>query len=165
MAGMRITGPIIAAAALVLAVPAAAQSYRGDAIAAGGDTLIVSAMGHRDVTLRVFGIEAPSLDSPDGDGWFARAALDDILEAGGGTVTCQQVGETEGGPLVHCLVDDGRQRDVGLAMIAAGWAVAQRSYLRANAGSMPGDLATAYVQAERAARRARKGRWARMPAK
>ncbi|UCH74310.1 MAG: hypothetical protein JSU82_00130 [Rhodospirillales bacterium] len=147
----------------VLAAPAAAQSFRGEATALDGATILLSAMGHSDITARILGIDVPAMDAATGDGWFARAALDDILAAGGRTLTCQQYGEADGQPLVHCVLDGGGQRDVGLAMVAAGWAVPQRRYLRANAARIRGGLATSYEQAERAARRAGKGRWARMP--
>ncbi len=164
MAGMRMASLIAAMAALALAAPAAAQSYRGEAMALDGGTVLISAMGHRDVTARILGIDAPPLDAAGGDGWFARAALDEILVAGGRVVTCQQYGlDDQGQPLVHCLLDGGRQRDLGLAMVASGWAVPLRLYLRANAERIRSGLAESYDQAERAARRARKGRWARMP--
>ena len=163
MAGMRIPILISALALLLLAAPASAQSYRGEAIALSGDSILVSAMGHSDVTMRILGIDAPGLDAADGDGWFARAALDDILAGGGGIVTCQRFGEAQGQPLAYCTLDSGKQRDVGLAMVASGWAVPLRQYLRENANRIRGGLAASYEQAERAARRARKGRWARMP--
>ncbi len=165
MADMRIPSLITAIALLLLSAPASAQSYRGTALAIDGDTILLSAMGHRDIAARILGIDAPEMDAADGDGWFARAALDDILAGGGGTLTCQQYGEEEGQPLVHCMLDGGGQRDVGLAMIGSGWAVPLRLYLRANAERIRGDLAASYDGAERAARRARKGRWARMPGK
>jgi endonuclease YncB( thermonuclease family) len=165
MTGMRISSPITAIALLLLAAPAVAQSYRGTALAIDGDTILLSAMGHRDITARILGIDAPGLDTGTGDGWYARAALDDILAGGGGTLTCQQYGEDQGRPLVHCMLDSGSQRDLGQAMVASGWAVPLRLYLRANADRIRSDLAASYDQAERAARRARKGRWARMPGK
>lgn len=166
MAGMRRTGPTIAFAIFLLAAPAAAQSYRGEATALDGGTILVSAMGHRDVSVRILGIDAPLLGAAEGDGWFARAALDDILAAGGRTVTCQQYGvDDQGQPLGHCLLDGGRQRDLGLAMLESGWAVTLRLYLRANAERIRNGLAASYDNAERAARRARRGRWARMPGK
>jgi endonuclease YncB( thermonuclease family) len=163
MGGMRNSILIFALALLPFAAPASAQSYRGEAIALEGDSILVSAMGHSDIVLRILGIDAPGLDAADGDGWFARAALDDILGGGGGVVTCQQFGEAQGQPLAYCTLDSGRQRDLGLAMVASGWAVPLRRYLRENANQIRSDLATSYEQAERAARRARKGRWARMP--
>ena len=165
MADMRTASLIAATVLLLLAAPASAQSFRGEATAIDGRTILLSAMGHQDVTARILGIEAPGLDAAGGDGWFARAALDEVLATGGGTVTCQQYGDDEGQPLVHCMLDGGGQRDVGLAMVASGWAVPLRLYLRANAGRIGGDLAAAYDKAERAARRARKGRWARIPGK
>ncbi|MDH3229384.1 MAG: hypothetical protein OEN55_06300 [Alphaproteobacteria bacterium] len=165
MASMRIPVLISAAVLLLLAAPASAQSYRGEATAIDGRTILLSAMGHRDVTARILGIDAPALDAAGGDGWFARAALDDILAGAGGTLTCQHYGDEQGRPLVHCMLDGGGQRDIGLAMVASGWAVPLRPYLRANAGRLGGDLAASYDRAERAARRARKGRWARMPGK
>lgn len=165
MAGMRSSSLITAIALLLLAAPASAQSFRGEAIAVDGRTILLSAMGHQDITARILGIDVPGMDAADGDGWFARAALDDILAAGGRTVTCQQYGVDEERPLLYCMLDSGGQRDVGLAMIASGWAVPLRLYLRANAGRIRGGLAESYDQAERAARRARKGRWARLPGK
>ena len=165
MAGMRTASLIAATVLLLLAAPASAQSFRGEATAIDGRTILLSAMGHQDVTARILGIEAPDLDAAGGDGWFARAALDDILAAGGRTLTCQQYGEEQGQALVHCMLDAGGQRDLGLAMVASGWAVPRRLYLRASAGRIPGDLVGSYDRAERAARRARKGRWAHMPGK
>lgn len=163
MAGMRYAALILLVAVLPLAAPASAQSFRGEAIALAGDTIMISAIGHRDITAQILGIDAPSLDAVGGDGWFARAALDDILAAGGRIVTCQQYGDVDGTPLVHCLLDEGSQRDLGLAVVAAGWAVPMRRFLRANADRIRSGLAESYDKAERAARRARRGRWARMP--
>lgn len=154
---------VFALLALTLAAPAAAQSYRGEAVALSGDSILISAMGHSDIVLRILGIDAPGLDAADGDGWFARAALDDVLAGGGGTVTCQQYGDEQGQPLAYCMLDSGKQRDIGLAMVASGWAVPLRQYLRRNASRIRSDLGASYEQAERSARRARKGRWARMP--
>jgi endonuclease YncB( thermonuclease family) len=165
MAVMRIPSLITAIALLLLAAPASAQSYRGEAIAIDGRTILLSAMGHQDMTARILGIDAPELGAADGDGWFARAALDDILATGGRALTCQQYGEDQGQPLVHCMLDGVAQRDIGLAMIASGWSVPLRLYLRENGDRIRGGLAVSYDQAERAARRARKGRWARMPGK
>jgi endonuclease YncB( thermonuclease family) len=165
MALMRISILLSAFAVLLLAAPASAQSYRGEAIAIDGRTILISAMGHGDTTVRILGIDAPALDAADGDGWFTRAAMDDIIAGGGGTLTCQQYGTDQGYALVHCMLDHGKQRDVGLAMVASGWAVPLRAWLRANAGRIVGDIAASYDRAERAARRARKGRWARMPGK
>jgi len=165
MAGMRKALPILAAALLLFAAPAAAQSFRGEAIALDGRTIMLSALGHRDVAVQILGIDVPLMETDRGDGWFARAALDDILAGGGGIVTCQQFGDADGVPLVHCMLDKGERRDVGLAMVASGWAVPQRRYLHANADRVRSGLAESYEQAEKAARRAHRGRWARMPGK
>jgi len=165
MSFMRRAIPIFAASLLLVAAPAAAQSFRGEAIALDGRTIMLSALGHRDVSVQILGIDAPPIEAERGDGWFARAALDDILAAGGGIVTCQQYGDTDGVPLVHCVMDKGDRRDVGLAVVASGWAVPQRRYLHANADRIRSGLAESYDQAEKAARRAHKGRWARMPGK
>jgi len=166
MAGMRSAFLSLPMLLLLLhAAPASAQSFRGEATALDGRTIMVSAMGHRDVSAQILGIDVPSMEEDRGDGWFARAALDEILAGGGGVVTCQQFGDADGVPLVHCLLDKGDRRDVGLAMVASGWAVPQRRYLRANADRIRGGLVESYDRAEQAARRARKGRWGRMPGK
>lgn len=165
MAGMRIAILIFAISLLPFAEPTWAQSFRGQATALDGATIMLSAMGHRDVSARILGIDVPPLDAANGDGWFARAALDGILAAGGGIVTCQQYGEVDGVPLVLCALDSGSERDVGLAMVASGWAIPQRRYLRANADRIRGGIMDSYDGAEKAARRAGRGRWARMPGK
>jgi len=165
MSDMRAAIPILAMSLLAFAAPASAQSYRGEAIALDGRTILLSAMGHRDVSVQLLGIDVPPLDADRGDGWFARAALDDILAGGDHLVTCQQYGDADGVPLVHCQLDKGNRRDIGLAMVASGWAVPLRRYLRANAERIRGGIAEAYDQAEKTARRAGKGRWARMPGK
>lgn len=154
---------ILTLIAFTLATPALAQSYRGQASAVDGKTIVIGALGHGDTQLRIFGIDAPPMNAAGGDGWFARATLDDILARGGGAVTCQGHGTEEGMPLVHCMVDSGSQRDVGLAMVASGWAVAKRAALRDAAGRIRAGIAEEYARAEQAARRSRKGRWARMP--
>jgi endonuclease YncB( thermonuclease family) len=154
---------ILTLIAWALATPALAQSYRGEAIALDGRTIVISALGHGNTELRLLGIEAPPIDVANGDGWFARAALDDIIARGGGTVTCQGVGTEEGVTLAHCMLDGGNQRDVGLAMVTAGWAVPRRFVLREIENRIRIGFAQEYEKAEQAARRSRKGRWARMP--
>ncbi len=146
-----------------LAGPAAADMVAGAAIALRGDAILVGAPGHPDVTVRLWGVTGPAMDDPSGDGWFARAALDDLIARGGRNVNCSIV--ARGGPGQAAGLCSVGATDLGQAMIASGWAAANRAETHI---SRPGvalfaDRAQKYDAAEAEARRARRGRWARMP--
>lgn len=140
----------------------AIEFVNGTAAAISGDTIKIGSPGHPQVTLRIWGIEAPRMEHPDEIGLYARTALDDLLY--------------RLGPNVKCVVDSfdrtaavcrAGNTDLGTAMLLTGWAVADRSVLLAD---VPGGdsertkRAEAYHKAEASARSARKGRWAGMPA-
>lgn len=163
---MKIRLKILSAALCLtagLAGPAAADMVTGAAAALQGDTILVGAPGHADVTVRLWGVTGPAMDDPSGDGWFARATLDDLIAQGGRNVTCQIVSRGRPGQAAGlCSVG---ATDLGQAMIASGWAATNRAETRL---SQPGvafyaDRAQKYDAAEAEARRARRGRWARMP--
>lgn len=154
---------------VLLAVhPAAASDIvTGRATALDGMTIVLSTPGQVDTQVRLWGVEAPALGDSNGDGWFARAVLDDILARGGHMATCNIVDRLGSGRVraVCTLNAPGGTpgRDVGLAMIEAGWALFIRDFRQEAEIRLRTGSAQQYEQAEQAARRARRGRWARMP--
>ncbi|MEE8445121.1 MAG: thermonuclease family protein [Alphaproteobacteria bacterium] len=156
---------ILLSTLLAFAIPLAAGAVEftaGTAIAVTGDSVKVGAVGHRPETLRLWGIEAPAMSAPDDIGLYARAALDDLLR--------------QYGPNVECTLDSFDRNaavcragsvDLGAAMLLTGWAVADRASMLAEVPGGDADRtrrAETYLDAEAAARRDRKGRWAKMPA-
>lgn len=163
------------ALAILWASSAAAQDpadLSGGAVALDGDTLLLG-----DDRVRLFGIDAPEMSDPDG--WYARAALDDLLADTRGFVECTVVDtDRYDRPVAVCHVDG--DFDLASAMVRAGWAAPWRVYsyggrfprcggdLEAMAEGIAGRaregcLGRIYDNAERFARAARLGRWARLP--
>lgn len=143
--------------------PAAAIEFvTGTAAALTGDTIQVGSPGHRTVTLRLWGIEAPAMSDPDDIGLFARSALDDLLFRHGQKVMCT-VDSFDRRSAV-CRAGD---TDIGAAMLLTGWAIADRTVLLADVPGGDSDRtqrAENYRSAEARARAERKGRWAKLPA-
>lgn len=127
------------------------QTISGPAKARDGDTIDID--GTR---LDLWGIDAPNLDSSDG--WYARAALDDLI-ARTGTLICT-IKDTSGSR-DDAVCSNSRSGDIGRAMLLGGWAVVSRSDTsRSNADKA---LANSYAQAEATARQQRAGLWGGMP--
>ena len=134
----------------------------GAAVAVTGDTIKIASPGHQPITLRLWGIEAPDMSDARDYGLYARSTLDDLLRLHGPNVTCTLDGLDRA-----AAVCNAGQVDLGAAMLLTGWAVADRAAMLAD---VPGgdsertQRAETYLDAEAAARRDRKGRWAMMPA-
>lgn len=153
------------AAPLAIGLPhsaAAIEFVTGTAAALSGDTIQVGSPGHRTVTLKLWGIEAPGRSNSNDNALYARTVLDDLLYRHGQRVTCT-VDSFDRSSAV-CRAGD---TDLGAAMLRTGWVTADRTVLLAD---VPGgdsertQRAEAYRQAEAQARSQRKGRWAGMPA-
>lgn len=144
-------GAVVAvlAAGLSVSLWTAPQSVRaegetriGRAVVVDGGTLTVDGR-----TVRLFGIVAPGAEQRCRAGalpWLCGAAAKDFLQGlvGGRGVACHLVS----GAWARCDLGD---RDVGLAVVSAGWAVADPA---------TGD---AYRDAEAEARAAKTGLWSR----
>lgn len=132
---------LLAATTIASADPGEVMS--GHVIALDGGTLMIDGQ-----PLRMFGIEVP--DMAEADGWYARAALDEMIVAAAGSITCTVLDtDGHGRPVGVCsaLSDDGacelprddpasggslvrildHHCDLGAAMILAGWAAPWRS--------------------------------------
>jgi len=118
----------------------------GPAKVVDGDTIEVGG-----VRIRIHGIDAPELDQTfwwqgrrQACGAMALAALE-VLTAGI-TVRCEIVERDRHGRLVaKCFSPNGV--DIGRRMVVAGWALAYRRYSKD------------YIDAERKARKAKRGMW------
>jgi endonuclease YncB( thermonuclease family) len=94
-------------------------------------------------------------------GLYARAFLDDLLRQNGGQVKCVTDSLDRSSAVCHAGTVDRRE-----AMLATGWAVADRTVTLADVpggDSERAKRAEAYHEAEAQARAGRKGRWAKMP--
>ncbi|MDH3229760.1 MAG: thermonuclease family protein [Alphaproteobacteria bacterium] len=131
--------------------PQDARTFSGPATALDGDTVEVDG---RPIDL--WGIDAPNLDNSDG--WYARAALDDLIGRNG-ALACT-VKDTSG-RRDEAVCTNSRAGDVGRAMLQGGWAVVARSDTMDEKSDSA--LAAAYADAEARARRQRAGLWAGLP--
>ena len=141
--------------AVTLAMPSQAQepgqAVEGSAVALDGETLAID-----ETRLRLFAVDAPSLDSPFG--WRARAALDDLIT--GRYIACRvEMLDPAGLPVAQCFREGVPvlERNLTLEMIRAGYAVLNREHAQTK-GSFDKLLAL-----EREARENRRGLWANMP--
>lgn len=126
---------------------------RGPAYALDGDSLIVD-----DKRLNLWGVDAP--DFGNAHGWYARAALDQLIGRDGSlTCTIKRRSSTTD----RALCSNSRSGDVALAMVRSGWAIVLRSERRQPGADTA--LLDAYERAERDARERRVGLWAAMPAR
>ena len=137
---------------LLAAAAVAGQPIYGLAIAGDGDSLTIG-----DERIRLFGIDAPEFDqtcTKSGSEWPCGQQAADLLArlTTGRQVRCVKVGEDGfGRTLARCSVGS---TDINQAMVSAGYAVAFRKY------------SADYVDAETAAKAARRGIWSgefRMP--
>jgi len=127
--------------------PATTKTISGAAYARDGDTVDVNGK-----SLDLWGIDAPNLDNADG--WYARAALDDLIGKTG-TLVCT-IKDTSGSR-DSAICSNSGAGDVGRAMLQGGWAIVTRRETMRNAADST--LARAYADAESAARRQRAGLW------
>ena len=108
----------LAAALLLFASPALAQTITGPARVIDGDTLGVS--GQR---IRLHGIDAP--ESRQWCGKYATKALRSLIA--GNPVSCQERDVDRYGHIVAvCLNAEGQ--DVGAELVRLGWALAYRQF-------------------------------------
>ncbi len=127
------------------------SSWRADCLTGlarviDGDTIIVAGE-----SVRLHGIDAPELDQTFrwrgkqlACGMMALAALEALTA--GVTLRCEGIERDRYGRLVaKCFSPNGI--DIGRRLVSAGWALAYRRY------------STDYVDAEEAARKARRGMW------
>jgi len=151
VAALLLAGCAIDAGAAGSSRPTNSQTVTGPATAWDGDTVDVG--GKR---IDLWGVDAPNL--VNSDGWYARAALDDLIGRNG-TLACiikDTSGTRDSGVCTNAGGDD-----IGRAMLLAGWAVVSRSDTsKRNADSA---LARAYADAESTARNKRAGLWGGMP--
>lgn len=160
----QITAPLVLA--LALAAPAFAKEeyafgdmIKGEAVALDGVTLRLFPEGADPVDVRLWGIKVPEMEAADGSGWAARAAMDKIVREAAPLITCQvQDADQHGRPVAICRGSLGK--DMGLALITAGWAVEDRTFTRANDPDLKPPIA--YIVAEGQAMKARRGRWKRI---
>jgi endonuclease YncB( thermonuclease family) len=135
----------ILAVAASLALPALAADLSGPAQVIDGDSIVVA--GER---IRLRGIDAPEQDQAcirSGRNWMAgresAAFMVDLVA--GKTVECDRIESDKYGRTVAiCFVED---RDIGAAMVRAGWAIAYRRFDKR------------YVAAEETAKTAKSGIW------
>lgn len=155
LAGLMVGGLIAGCANLPAAgggtQAASGNVLSGRAYALDGDSLVLA--GER---LNLWGIDAP--DFGNAHGWYARAALDDLIGQGGNLVCTikRRSSSTD-----RALCSNSRSGDVALAMLRGGWAIVTRTERR-----FPGAdtaLLDAYEEAEREARRRRAGLWGLQP--
>ena len=124
----------------------------GKAVAADGDTVLVD-----DRNLDLWGIEAPNLDNSDG--WFARAALDNLIGENGELVCIVKVVRKRARDLAIC--SNSRVGDVGRAMLQGGWAIVNRTDKKSQ--DVDAALAGVYQRTETRARESRVGLWTKYP--
>lgn len=128
-------------ASALAAVAAGERIISGMTRGGDGDSFFVGA-----VEIRLNGVDAPEWNRP-----FGRQATAYRKELTGGLVDCDLLGEqTHGREVARCFVAG---RDIGLAMIEAGWASAEPWFLRGRPWK------ASYEQAEREARRDGRGMW------
>lgn len=137
----------VALVALLAAGQSAAETLAGRASVIDGDTIELH--GQR---IRLFGIDAPEgrqpCESSSGKPWRCGTAAAQALDrlTVGKTVICDGKNRDRYGRIVAVCKVGGR--DLGAALVEDGLAVAYRSYSHA------------YIPAEDAARKSRRGIWA-----
>lgn len=159
----RLAAAVLASILMLWLTPAAQaiEFLSGQAVAVTGDSISVGAVGHPSVTVGLWGIEAPPMSDDRDYGLYARAALEDLLRAGGSQVKCVLDSLDRSSAVCHAGAVD-----LGEAMLKTGWAVADRAVTLADVpggDSERSQRAETYHEAESQARAARKGRWAKMP--
>lgn len=123
----RARGICLILMAMAVALPAAAADIRGDAVVTDGDTLRIGS-----ARIRLFGIDAPEGKQTcqrDGIAWLCGQEAGAYLRklAAGESVNCAEHDRDRYGRIVAiCTLADGR--DVGAAMVGAGYALAYRRY-------------------------------------
>ncbi len=129
---MKLIGTALALA--LLASSAGAQELiEGKALALDGDTLIVTQADGKEITVRLWAVDAPEMSVwPWGP--RARAAIDGWLRLGNNEVQCEPKGQSYGRTVAYCTVESpsafgGKtRRDLGDDLIGWGLAVEWRSF-------------------------------------
>ncbi len=134
-------------------LPAAARVVAGKVVrVADGDTLSVASRGHRAVTVRLYGIDAPEVRHRERPGQrFGREARQALKALTlGRNVRVEVVDVDTHGRVVGVVYESGV--NINRAMVGEGWAWAYRRYLAA-------PYASEFIGAEREARAKRLGLW------
>jgi endonuclease YncB( thermonuclease family) len=131
---------MLAASAIAAEVP---RHISGPARIVDGDGLKIGQW-----EIRLFGIDAPEMRSGP-EGRRSRTALEDLI--GSRRVDCDGLNFDRYGRVVAICRVDGK--DIGEEMLAIGQAVTYRKYLEGS------QVDTAYLEAERHARDAKRGLW------
>jgi endonuclease YncB( thermonuclease family) len=127
------------------------ETISGVGVAIDGDTVEVDGR-----IMDLWGVEAPNLDNSDG--WFSRAALDDLIGPDG-KLSCTVKVKTR--RRTHAICTNSRVGDIGRAMLQGGWAIFARGDSKDE--RLDKALTGVYASAEARARRTRAGLWAGMP--
>jgi hypothetical protein len=124
----------------------------GTAVAADGDSIMID-----DKILDLWGVEVPNIRSVDG--WFSRAALDQLIGEGGELVCIIKVKRRKRRDLAIC--SNNKVGDVGRAMLQNGWAIVNRTDKKSQ--DVDTALAGVYGRTEKRARETRIGLWVKYP--
>ncbi len=152
---------------LGLAAPAAAQYigqiFGGADVTFDGETLLVKPDSAQPVRLRLWGIDTSEMkDAPWGRD--ARGAFSDFLDWSK-RVECRVVDhDKHKRPVARCVTTGPGAtggKDLAVWLLDRGWAVVDRNFT--HAPDADPWLTELYDNAERTAREARKGLWAKMP--
>lgn len=155
---------IIALLAILIAAPpaGAAEKFKpgdvieGTAFAMDGDTLGFIRPDGAQLSVRLWGIDAPEMTDTSGAGWAARKTMDSLLVWQ--PVACRVVDTDKyKRPVAICANDP--NGDLARQLILAGWAVEYRKYTRPPPVPELAATAETYAEAERDAEHARRGRW------
>lgn len=139
-------------AAAVGAPVARRDMVSGTAVAADGDSIMIDGK-----ILDLWGVEVPNIRSVDG--WFSRAALDQLIGEGGELVCIIKVKRRKRRNLAIC--SNNKVGDVGRAMLQNGWAIVNRTDKKSQ--DVDTALAGVYGRTEKRAREARVGLWVKYP--
>ncbi len=113
------------------------------------------AMPPEPIKVRLWGVDAPEMNAPDGSGWAARKTMDSLLVWQ--PVTCTVINTDRHGRVVATCTND-PNGDLGRVLIAAGWAVEYRKFTRPPPTGLE-ETVESYAEAERQAEHNRRGRW------
>lgn len=130
-------------------VAAEPDKISGTAVARDGDSV-----EFKDMNVDLWGVDAPTLRTTGG--WYARAALDDLLGESG-LLSCTV--KDDSGQRAQVICGNGQTNDIGRALLLGGWAIVDRNDTR----DADPALARAYANAEKRARKSRAGLWSLAP--
>ena len=113
------------------------------------------AISPKTIKVRLWGIDAPEMDAPDGSGWAARKTMDSLVH--GYPIDCTVFyADRYGRQIATCTHP--QNGDIGRALIRWGWAMEYRKYTRPPPAGLEATV-EAYRQAEGDAEHNRSGRW------